>query len=51
LGVLGDNEVAISTANRNFLGRMGSKNSNIYLSSVKTVAKSAINGFISQMEE
>lgn len=41
-----DNEVIISTTNRNFPGRMGSKKSEVYLASALTVAASAINGTI-----
>lgn len=51
LGVLGENEMAISTANRNFLGRMGSKHSAIFLASAKTVAMSALKGCIINAEE
>jgi len=41
-----DNDVVISTTNRNFPGRMGSKKSEVYLASPLTVAASAINGVI-----
>jgi 3-isopropylmalate/(R)-2-methylmalate dehydratase large subunit len=39
-------EVVISTTNRNFIGRMGSKQSQVYLASPMTVAASAIVGRI-----
>lgn len=45
-GILASNEVAIASTNRNFKGRMGSKEAEVYLASPATVAASAIEGKI-----
>jgi 3-isopropylmalate/(R)-2-methylmalate dehydratase large subunit len=46
MGILGDNEVAIATTNRNFVGRMGARSSKVYLANSAVAAASAITGVI-----
>jgi len=50
-GILGDGETAVATTNRNFIGRMGSPKSFVYLSSPAVAAASAIKGRIAHPEE
>jgi len=51
MGVLGKDEVAIATTNRNFRGRMGHIESYVYLSGPEVAAASAIKGKICHPEE
>ncbi len=46
MGILGKNERCVSTTNRNFIGRMGDRTSEVYLANSAVVAASAIAGKI-----
>lgn len=45
-GILAAGESCLSTSNRNFIGRMGSKNANVYLGSAASAAAAALEGRI-----
>lgn len=50
MGILADDEIAVATTNRNFVGRMGAKSSKIYLSSPEVAAATAVAGYITEPE-
>ncbi len=46
MGILAEKEVALSTTNRNFVGRMGHASSEVYLASPAVAAATAVQGYI-----
>jgi 3-isopropylmalate/(R)-2-methylmalate dehydratase large subunit len=46
MGILGENERCVATTNRNFVGRMGARSSEIYLANSAVAAASAIAGYL-----
>jgi methanogen homoaconitase large subunit len=51
MGVLGPGETCLFTGNRNFRGRMGSPEANIYLASAEVAAATAITGYITHPQD
>lgn len=51
MGVLAKGEKCVSTTNRNFVGRMGHKESEVYLAGVEVAAATAVLGYIGSPEE
>lgn len=51
MGILADGERCISTTNRNFVGRMGARTSEVYLANSAIAAASAIKGYICSPDE
>ena len=51
MGILASGEAAISTTNRNFVGRMGHVDSKVYLASPAVAAASAVKGYIASPED
>ena len=50
-GTIGKDERCVSTTNRNFIGRMGSKEGDVYLTSAATAAATALQGVLADPSE